>query len=120
MATDLDALVSNGEPSVGCCVRQDECGCGTSNRRNRIIDGTGKPAHQERASLNSRPLAIRAQSIHRSRPRLLSKTRRAILGGYGAEAPFVDGGLGERYKGKVVPATMCQKREVGAPDADMI
>src|SRR3954462_229364 len=71
MATDLDALVSNGESSVGCCVWQDECGCGTSDERNSTTDGPGKPAHQERASPNRCLVVIRAQSIHRSRPRLL-------------------------------------------------
>ena len=71
MDTNLDALVSNGESSVGCRVRQDEGGCGTGDRRNSTIDGPGKPAHQERASPDRRPLVIRAQSIHRSRLRLL-------------------------------------------------
>src|SRR5215469_8244808 len=73
MATDLDALVSNGESSVGCSVRQDECGSGTSDQGNCTSDGPGKPARQHRASPNRRPLVIRAQSIHRSRPRPLSK-----------------------------------------------
>src|SRR5215469_6796810 len=79
-----------------------------SDRRNGTSDGPGKPAHQERASPNGRPLLIRAQSIHRSRPRLLIRPEE-LFSADTVPRRRSDGGLAETVEGKDGPCNHVPK-----------
>src|SRR5262245_39664161 len=114
MSADPDAFVSDGEPSVGCCGRQDERCCGKSAWRKSKRTGPADPS----------PVSARRRISQLSGPGLdrnigcgldFYKTRRAILRGHGAEEPFVGAGLGETVEGKDPPCNYVPKpRNTGA------
>src|SRR5271163_851059 len=88
MGADLDTLVPDRKSSIAGWGRQDDCCCGTSDRRKGATDGSGKSAHQERASRNRRPLLTREQRKHRLAS-TVNETQ-SYSSRYGAEARFLD------------------------------